>query len=163
MPSVANHAANSILNRAFKENVDLSLMKLQRLLFFVAAEYIKETKQPLLHEAFRPWAYGPVAITVHDKFQSHRGRPIRVFAKDAAGIASMVSESANPAFAAALDRVWAHGKHLSAVELSRTTHIDGSAWYQAYTAGEPSLSDESMLWDTTYQQTLHIDAAVLAS
>ena len=52
--------ANSILVRAFRDNIPVSPMKLQKLLFFVTCLYQRNTSVRLLTESFQPWKYGPV-------------------------------------------------------------------------------------------------------
>lgn len=56
--------ANNILSRSFSDKVDITPMKLQRILYFTAAEYQKATHKPLLEEPFSTWTYGPVAYSI---------------------------------------------------------------------------------------------------
>lgn len=56
--------ANNVLNRAFAEKRRISLMKLQKILYFAAAEYQKKTGQPLFSERFETWQYGPVLRSI---------------------------------------------------------------------------------------------------
>ena len=76
-------AANTFLEMAFKEKIDVSLMKLQRLLYFANQRYLKDTGSPLFAESFQSWKYGPVLSSIYYKFHSYRAEPIRRFARDA--------------------------------------------------------------------------------
>jgi uncharacterized phage-associated protein len=126
------NVSNNILRRAFDESVSVSPMKLQKLLYFVASEYGKRADAPLLAETFQPWKYGPVVRSVYDEFRSFGGGPIRAYGKDAQGKAYMADERQDSHLARALDDVWRAAKSRSAVELSRITHLPGSAWDRAY-------------------------------
>lgn len=147
------NVSNSILKRAFDEKVDVSPMKLQKLLFFVASEYAKRSGKPLLDGSFQAWQYGPVIRSVYDEFRSFGGRPIRSYGKDAEGKSYRVKESSDPNLQAALDTVWAAAKSRSAVALSRITHKPGSAWSHAYNYGG-HITDDALKADTTYRADL---------
>jgi uncharacterized phage-associated protein len=148
--------SNNILKRAFNEDVSVSPMKLQKLLYFIASDYAKATKKPLLSEPFQAWDYGPVVRSVYDEFRSFGGGPIRKFAKDAQGKARIIKESSYPEFEETLDRVWSHTKDLSAVRLSRITHLRDSAWFKTFKREPRSgLIDETDLKeDETYLEPL---------
>ncbi|HWU28611.1 MAG TPA: type II toxin-antitoxin system antitoxin SocA domain-containing protein [Microbacterium sp.] len=149
----AVNVSNNILKRAFEEKVSVSPMKLQKILYFVASEYAKRTGRPLLSEGFQPWRYGPVVRTVYDEFRSFGGGEIRAFGKDAQGKAYMADESKDAALSAALSDVWRVTKPVSAVELSRITHLAGSAWSQ-HSGSYGYLSDAAVLGDKTYLEPL---------
>jgi len=150
----ATLVSNNILQRAFRDNVSVSPMKLQKILYFAASEYAKRTGKPLLAEDFEAWQYGPVVPSVFHEFKSFSGVPIRSYSRDAAGQSFVINESDNPVLHDVLDRVWAQTRGRSAVNLSRLTHAEGSAWHQAYTGWNSLISDDAILTDTTYQQEL---------
>lgn len=146
--------ANSILRRAFKENIDVTPMKLQKLMFFVTCLYQRETKHRLLTESFQPWKYGPVCSAVYHEFKSFGGSPITEYAKDAKGNAYAANESSSAELKSALDNVWRHMKNLSAVDLSRITHLNGSSWSKAVQGGHRFISSVDMAEDHTFDQYL---------
>lgn len=148
------HAANAVLRRAFAEHTDVTPMKLQRILYFVACEYAKDAGGPLLNEQFETWEYGPALHSLHDKYRPFAGLPITVFWRDADGGGQRVDETHNPMFRRALDTVWENCRDVPAVILSRITHLPGSAWYQAFTAQEKRISWDAMADDTTYAELL---------
>ena len=63
---IAIHVGNSILMRAFIENIDITPMKLQKLIYFTYQMYLKETDIPLFDERFETWKYGPVISSVYN-------------------------------------------------------------------------------------------------
>jgi len=70
MPMSASVVCNNILTRAFQENIPVSPMKLQKLMYFVSCEYVKATGKDLLSENFGVWQYGPVLPSLYDEFKS---------------------------------------------------------------------------------------------
>jgi len=153
----ATRVCNNILKRAFDEDVPVSPMKLQKILYFVASEYAKRTGKPLLIEPFQQWQYGPVVASVYTEFKPFGGRPIRRYAKDSEGKAYMVAEDKNAELREALECVWPAVKSRGAVPLSRITHLPESAWRKAYDAGNAYIDDEDIREDSTYRARLGLD------
>lgn len=152
----AAHVSNSILKRAFRDGVPVTPMKLQRILFFAAAEYSKATSgEALFGELFQAWKYGPVLPSVYDQFASFRNRPIGRYAKDATGQSfAIAGTSTDCTLNCVLDAVWLATKHLGPLELSHVSRIPGSAWYCAWTAGERYIDDQRIVFDFTYRTCL---------
>lgn len=148
--------ANSILVRAFRDNIPVSPMKLQKLLFFVTCLYQRNTSVRLLTESFQPWKYGPVVRSVHDEFKGFGGSPITSYARDAQGNAYAANEDSNPPLKQALDEIWSHMKNYTAVQLSRITHIPGSAWSKANAENKWFVGSCDMADDHTFDPYLAI-------
>lgn len=149
------NVSNNILKRAFTDEVSVSPMKLQKLLYFIASDYSKKTQKPLLSEPFQAWDYGPVVRSVYEEFRPFGGAEIRKFAKDAIGKSKMVNEATNDDLRCSIDLIWNHGKNLSAVHLSRITHAKGSAWYKSFRPNSNEvISDAAMREDLTYVEPL---------
>lgn len=152
--SNAIHVANSLLRRAFRDGVPVTPMKLQKLLFFVACLYQRDTGMLLLTEPFQPWKYGPVCASVHDVFRAFGGRPITRYARDAVGVAYCVNEDSSPSLRKALNLVWENMKMISAVDLSRAAIRPGSAWSKAVDSGREYVSNVDMARDRTFDDLL---------
>jgi uncharacterized phage-associated protein len=147
------HVANNILKRAFDQNVEITPMKLQRLLYFVAADYGTLTHgTALFFESFRAWEYGPVLNSVYEKFRSFNGVPIRRYSRDAAGNGLLINEETHPSLKLALDRIWGASKHLNSVDLSELARLPGSPWGTAWQVGSGSaIADADVASDRTYR------------
>ncbi len=154
----AAQVCNNILTRAFNEDIAVSPMKLQKILYFTASEYAKKTGNPLLIEPFLQWQYGPVVASVYSEFKPFRGRPIHQYAKNSEGKAYTLDESKNPKLRDSLNSVWAATKGLSAVALSRITHLEGSAWRAAFDAEHRVIDDDDVKTDVSYREPLGINA-----
>lgn len=134
--------ANTIILRAFQENVEISPMKLQKLIYFLYKNYLKMTNERLFSELFEAWQYGPVLISVYDEFKSFGSRPIDRFARDSIGDVYTVS-NIEP-FRQCFEDTWNTYKNYDAWTLSMMTHKDGTAWKKATTTQKYYLADEDI-------------------
>ena len=85
MKAVATVLSNNLLIRARQENIKVTPMKLQKLLYYVCVKYVKETGEMPVSEPFEVWQYGPVIPSVYHEFKSFRAAGINKFARDAKG------------------------------------------------------------------------------
>lgn len=159
MAYVPTLIANNILNRAFAEERKISPMKLQKILYFAAAEYQKNTGKSLFSERFETWQYGPVLRSVYSEFRPFSRDYITRFAKDAENKSRMINENTDSELKRALDSVWAVAKERSAVDLSRITHMQNSAWDRSFQTEQPFLSTENIKADDTYRRELGLTTA----
>lgn len=146
--------ANSILRRAFAERINVTPMKLQKLMFFTACLYQRHTRRRLLTESFQPWKSGPACGAVYGEFASFDGNPIAEYAKDAIGDAYAADERSSPELKQAIDTVWDHMKHLPAVTLARITVLPESAWSKAVERKNCFISNADMAEDHTFDAYL---------
>lgn len=137
-------ACNTILYKAFNEKISVTPMKLQKLLYFSHREYLKKTGKPLFNERFEPWPYGPVLPSVYEEFKSFHSAPITMFAKNADGSASLLSEQGVPEACLAISTVWDKYKWYTGIELSNMTHMEGSAWRKAMDEQLPFLREKDI-------------------
>ena len=141
----ALNVANNILRRAFDEDIDVTPMKLQKLIFFTYCEYLKKTKKPLFAERFGVWRYGPVLESVYSEFKQYRANHIDKFAKDCDGKVFVANESNDRQLKSALDAVWDKYKDYDGIALSKITHQRDSAWYKALEDGREYIDDSDIL------------------
>lgn len=151
------YVANSILKRAFGDDVKVSPMKLQKLMYFVTCLYQAYTGNRLLTESFQPWRYGPVCRSVYDEFKSFGGDPITRYATDAMGNVFTVNEETSPSLRKALNLVWENMRDYSAVYLSRVTHRHDSAWSKAVTDGKSFISNTAMAEDHSFYDLIGLE------
>lgn len=145
---------NNVLQRAFNENIPITPMKLQKLLYFIGCEYAKLTNCDMLSEDFGVWQYGPVLPTVYDEFKSFGGNPITAYAKDASSNSYAVDETTAPNLRTAIERIWSNLKGYNGIVLSQITHRDKSGWSCAYCEGRPKITKDEMKADDTYGEYL---------
>jgi len=131
MDSIA--VANHVLWRANKDKVDISPMKLQKILYFLHGNYLAITGEPLINEGFRRWDYGPVLPSVYQELRNYGGLPIddyiKQYDKERGEFRPLfVNTNALPRFNDILEQVWGTYSGVSALKLSDLTHEPGSPW-----------------------------------
>ena len=143
----AQAMANTVLKKSFKEEIDVTPMKLQKLLYFIYRDYLKKTNVRLFAERFECWRYGPVLSSVYSEFRSFGSKPITKFARNADGGGDFVELKRVPKLRVVVETVWDEYKYSSGIELSEITHQKGSAWYKAFQEGRQFLRDEDIKED----------------
>lgn len=143
--ATALNVANNILQRAFEEDIDITPMKLQKLIYFVYKRFLQQTSQPLFSERFETWKYGPVLSSVYDEFKHRRANAIREYAHSNGDKALKINEKKSPEFSEAINYVWEKYKNIDGLALSAMTHKKGTAWSKAYKANKHFLDDDDIM------------------
>lgn len=149
MRAPATVLSNNILCRAMKENIPITPMKLQKLLYYVCVKYAKKTGNIPISEHFEVWQYGPVVATVYSEFKPYGAKPITKPYKNSNGETLIINEKTSPVLRECLDSVWGELKNYSGIELSQRTHRKGSGWYVAYQNNKNVISTKEMKDDRT--------------
>ena len=84
--------ANNFLKRGKAENIEITPLKLQKLIYFLYADYLKRSNDELFSERFETWTLGPVVPSVYDEFRSYGKKPIATYASDSLGNSYIVTE-----------------------------------------------------------------------
>lgn len=141
----ALNVGNSILVRAFTENIDITPMKLQKLIYFVYRDYLQQTGIPLFEERFETWKYGPVIPSVYNMFKKYGSNAIKQYATEhGTRTAFAVNEDSSPIFKNVTDHIWNSCKSFDGIYLSSITHRKGSAWSKSVEKGSLYLSDDDI-------------------
>lgn len=140
----ALNVGNNLLNRAFEENIDMTPMKLQKMIYLVYKRYYQLKHKPLFGERFEVWKYGPVVRSVYDEFKYRGANRIDTYAEEADGSVLIGNESTSCAFKESLDYVWNRYKYIDGIRLSEMTHRKDTAWYKAAKAHRVFLADEDI-------------------
>lgn len=135
---------NNILYLANRDNISVTPMKLQKLLYFLYREYLKLTNSPLFPERFEAWKYGPVLSRVYSEFSCFRDKNIDKYYEDCDGKSFKISSDCDPNFNIALNTIWEKYKNYSGIQLSNITHYPETAWRKAWVEGNQYLTDEDI-------------------
>lgn len=149
--------ANSILRRSFDDFEPVNLMKLQRLMYFVACLYSRQSGRRLLVEPFQPWASGPVVASLHDRLKGLEGKPISKYIKGADGRLTFVKDVPGSDFRRSLDLVWGNLSGYTAGDLARLIKVEGSAWYKAWVAKSSYIDEADMADDDTFLSRIGLE------
>lgn len=142
---LTNAVANDILKLAKEEHINITPLKLQKIMYFLAGKYIADTGEPLFTEHFRAWLYGPVLPSVYQEFRSYGSSPIRFYSTDAKGLAWFTRDDLpeNNNYFKALESTWNKYKNYSAKKLVDLTHTKDSPW--ARTKCNAAIDDNKMM------------------
>lgn len=123
------YVANNFLVRGKDDCIEITPLKLQKLVYFLFKDYLKRTGNPLFSEQFETWKYGPVIPSIYAEFSSYGSNPINSFAVDSQNKCYIVSETG--VFKECLDNVWKKYATCPGTTLSELTHRPGTAWSKA--------------------------------
>lgn len=140
----ALHVGNTILKRGQAEDIEITPMKLQKLIYIVYKEYYKRTDSALFPERFEVWKYGPVITSVYDTFYAYGENAIQEMGVSPDGSVYVVKQNNSNVFTYVLDDMWNKYKRYSGIELSEMTQQPGGAWYKAVTTKSELLKDEDI-------------------
>jgi len=145
-------ASNNFIERAKNDKIDISPMKLQKLLYFLYRDYLHQTGDPLFSDRFETWQYGPVLSCVYHAFRNYGSNSISDFYVDSEGKARKIHDAVNDVFARTLNTVWDKYKPFSGMELSRMTHEPHTAWYKSWMNDDVFLLDDDIKAEANYEQ-----------
>lgn len=145
------HVANTILFRAKNEGMAISPMKLQKLIYFLYAEYLYRKQKHLFAERFEAWKYGPVLDDIYQAFKGYGASRIKSYMSDANGLYKIIDVDCNRSFKLCFDEVWYEYSPKTGIELSKITHQSGSAWYAAVSERKPFLTDQDILTEMEHR------------
>ncbi|MBR2994426.1 DUF4065 domain-containing protein [Candidatus Saccharibacteria bacterium] len=115
----------------FDGNNDLTNLKLQKILYFSQAEYMRENNgKKLFNNDIEAWQYGPV---VKDVYEWLRG--CGAFAITEMDVELCNTDTIPDDVREFLDRMWNKYNTFSAWGLVQKTHKAGSAWSKTYRGG----------------------------
>ena len=141
--------ANYILSEAKKEGIDITPMKLQKLIYILYKEYLKATKKKLFDDVFLVWQYGPVVGSVYRAFSKYKANPIQEFYSEKEGSYTTVNPTRN--FNKVFDEVWEKHKYQSGAHLSNLTHQKDTAWSRAREKNFSVLKTQDIFEEDTYE------------
>ncbi|MCK5385385.1 MAG: SocA family protein [Alphaproteobacteria bacterium] len=143
--------ANNILWLARKENIEITPMKLIKLVYFVYGWCLALTDRKLFDDRIEAWPYGPVIPSLYNEFKRFGSSPIDTFAMDAR-INDKTHEIGKPEFTVVdkndqevhsiINAVWDPYKNYTAFRLSNITHKEGSPWSIANGKGSHEKLDD---------------------
>ncbi len=118
--------ANYFINKSLFEGVELTPMKVLKLVYLAHGWNLGLKDKPLLIEAVQAWKYGPVVKSVYESFKKYKDGPIDSLALDfQIGTYAVPDDEPTKLL---LDKVWVVYKDYSGLELSTLTHEKGSPW-----------------------------------
>lgn len=127
----ARIVANEILIRAWNENLELTQIDVQKIMYFLHGHHLREHGTPLIRSEFEAWDYGPVQRVVYDEFKKFGDQPITELAEKFDPIRRTRSEFPRLSDNAAVSTIEQHlYKYLEipSFTLVDITHRRGTPW-----------------------------------
>ena len=144
--------ANTFLHKAKSENIDITPMKLQKLIYIFYKEYLKGTKLKLFTEQFSVWKYGPVLPEVYNAFKCYGSNVITDYYSEDDDKYYTIDLKSSPTVESTFIDVWNRYKNYNGVYLSKLTHLPGTAWYKAREKRLPYLLDSDISEEVSYSE-----------
>lgn len=69
--------AQYVINYSINENKPVSNLKLQKLLYYIQAAFIVETKEPCFVDDLKNWRHGPVVPVVYSEYKRYLNNVIK--------------------------------------------------------------------------------------
>ena len=141
-----NLVANAFLYKARQSGVQVSHMKLQKLVFFMHAWSLASTGASYVNERPEAWPYGPVFDSLYHELKSFGSRDIDAYLtqmnSETGERQALIPVFSDSAFWGLLEQVWNRYGSFSALQLSALTHEAGGPWEQARQTHAGWLPDE---------------------
>ncbi len=143
--------ANEIIKLANAENIDITPMKLQKILYLANGIQYKRKGEKLIREKFEAWNYGPVIRTVYSTYKDCKGNNINepiddLIYTDGLNFIKSSSIQMEDADFNIIKEAWDNAKNLDAFTLSAWSHNKNSPWDKAFNNNPKSvyIADEDI-------------------
>ena len=128
--------ANFFIKKSLEEKIELTPMKLIKLVYISHGWCLGIKKTPLINEAIEAWQYGPVVKSVYDAFK-HYGNDQITKTKSCFLWSRKLDDDSKEL----LNAVWDLYKSLNGLQLSTLTHKVGTPWNIARENNSKIISD----------------------
>ncbi len=141
--------ADEILKIAKKQGTHLTPMQLVKLVYIAHGWSLALRDSGLFTDPIEAWKYGPVIPSLYQATKKF-GRNVIPF--------DLIDEDSpsgcNDDVQSFLQSVFKEYGHLSGIQLSRLTHMDGTPWENVYQPGTPHIKITDELIRTYYSEKL---------
>ncbi|NRA48670.1 MAG: SocA family protein [Phaeodactylibacter sp.] len=145
--------ANYFIEKAIYDGVEITPMKVLKLVYIAHGWYLAVADNPLITEQTEAWKYGPVVPNVYHTFKAYGKNDISeihqsdvVIRKD---FRLLKEDDKTLLF---LDRIWEVYKKFSGGQLSSLTHQKDTPWYITWNKNGGSLKDGAIIANRLIKQ-----------
>lgn len=117
--------ANYFVDKSFETGIELTPMKLVKLVYIAHGWYLSYNSKPLIDEAVQAWKYGPVVSSVYHLYKGFGSNPIVHKVHQNHATAAIQIDIEDKSFLAA---IWDKYSHYTGLQLSTLTHENGTPW-----------------------------------
>ncbi len=129
--------ANFFIQKGISENNDLTLMKLNKLIYIAHGTNLAANDSPLIDELVQAWKFGPVVSSIYHKLKYFGMFKItdeipEIDLDDHGRIVENNYKIDNKNILRLLTKTWDNYKKYSGFQLSNWTHLPESPWYKVW-------------------------------
>ena len=132
-----SHIANYFLKRADSEGLEITILKLLKLVYIGYGWVLALTDRKLFEEDIQAWQHGPVIPSLYNEFKHFGRKPITSFATDfdleTFELCVPEIDKDDEDVLLILGRVWDIYHKFTASALRNKTHESGTPWTETYT------------------------------
>ena len=149
--------ANEFLDLAEKEGDNVDPLKLQKIVYICHGRYLGFYGYPLIKERVEAWEWGPVIPEIYHQFKKFGRNPIseKGVIVDESSIFDALDEISDkidfiqPEIDSERERefvkrIWNKYKKYTGIQLSNSTHQDGTPWAKAKSKNQNIITDEEI-------------------
>lgn len=122
--------ANYVVNKCSSDNIPISNLQLQKILYYLQLHFLKNEHSILFSDEIEAWPFGPVVRKVYYKFCGFGSMPIYELTDD--------SIEFEPEVKNAIDEIVEEKRAQNPWALVEETHAIGKAWDLIYKNGQGS-------------------------
>lgn len=131
----ASVIAYAFVKKGIEEGAYVTQMKLQKMAYFAHGYHLAKYGQSLVEEEFEAWKFGPVVQSIYQDYKLYGSDSIIGTGLISSGVKKLEEAELNEAAKDAVEYTWKLTKNLSASQLSKWSHRDGSPWAEVYEEG----------------------------
>lgn len=139
IPLPAKAVANYFIELAKSEQVSITQMKIQKLVYIAHGWHLALLERPLVRERIEAWRWGPVIPDLYHDLKEFGNQPVTREAVEIMIDGTIVevraprigfSDGDTDKTKVLLDRVWKVYRRYTAAQLSEMTHRNGTPWQE---------------------------------
>lgn len=140
-PTSALSVAGKFIENSFEENIRLTNMQLQKMVYVANGMYLASTGGPLISEQVEVWNYGPVIRPLYNELKQFGSGYVTT------NLISLYNDSipsGNEKIKKVLDFTWRACKNADGIKLSNWSHAPDSPWTRASGEKKTIIPNEYM-------------------
>lgn len=122
-----------------KSSKDLSNLELQKILYAVEIEYIKNFDKHLIEDNFEAWQYGAVAREVYKEYRNYGANSIDRPEKES------LSKSLDEKELKVIDKIIEECNGKTYWQLVEESHKEGGAWQKSFREGKKEIISKDLI------------------
>lgn len=154
-PYDARAVANYFLDLSNEKEIQITNLKLQKLIFFVHGHFLADYKKPLVKNDFEAWDFGPVVKILYKNFKKFGPNPIKDKAQKFNPIfrkKEVVRYNFPKEIEEFLEEIFSFYSRISSGQLVKMTHIEGGPWDVTKNHSQEKLNINLVIDDKLIQE-----------